>query len=46
MLKWLVTKLFWYYQGKENWEMKMEQPSGIRDLTPEEYQRLKEAGRL
>ena len=46
MIKWLVYKLFWYFQEKENWEMKMNQPSGARDLTPEELQKFKEADKI
>lgn len=46
MIKWLVNKLFWFFQGIENWEMKMNQPSGARDLTPEELQKFKEAGKI
>ena len=46
MIKWLVTKLFWYFQEKENWEVKMSQPPGARDLTPEELSKLKASGKI
>ncbi len=46
MIKWLVTKLFWYFQGKENWEMKMSQPPGARDLMPEELCKFKATGKI
>lgn len=36
----LVEKLFWYYQEKENWEMKMNEPIAIRKLTKEEVQKI------
>lgn len=44
--EWLVAKLFWYFQGKENWEMKMNQPPCARDLTPEELRTFKETGKI
>ena len=40
MIKKLVEKLFWYFQEKENWEMKMNEPIKIRKLTKEEVQKL------
>ena len=46
MIKWLVDKLSLYFQGKENWEMKMSQPPGARDLTPEELSKLKASGKI
>ncbi len=40
MLKKIVEKLFWYYQEKENWKMKMNEPIAIKKLTKEEAKRI------
>ena len=40
MIKKLIEKLFWYYQEKENWKMKMNEPIKIRKLTKEEAQKI------
>jgi hypothetical protein len=36
----LVETLFWRYQEKENWKMKMNEPIAIRKLSPEEVQEI------
>ncbi len=40
MIKKLIEKLFWYYQEKENWNEKMNEPIKIRKLTKEEVQKI------
>lgn len=40
MLRKLIEKLFWYYQEKENWRMKMDEPIAIKKLTREEADRI------
>ncbi len=36
----LMETLFWRYQEKENWKMKMNEPIAIRKLSPEEVQEI------
>lgn len=40
MLRKIIEKLFWYYQEKENWRMKMDEPIAIKKLTKEEADRI------
>jgi hypothetical protein len=40
MIRKLVEKLFWHYQEKDNWEMKMNEPIAIKKLTKEESQKF------
>ena len=45
MLRKIVEKLFWHYQEKENWKMKMDEPIAIKKLTREEAERILEERR-
>ncbi len=36
----LIETLYWHYQEKDNWEMKMNEPIAIRKLSPEEVQEI------
>ena len=36
MIRRIIEKLFWHYQEKDNWEMKMNEPIAIKKLTKEE----------
>ena len=38
MIRKIIEKLFWHYQEKDNWEMKMNEPIAIKKLTKEEAQ--------
>lgn len=40
MIRRLVEKLFWRYQEKDNWQMKMNEPIAIKKLTKEEAHNL------
>ena len=40
MIRKIVEKLFWHYQEKDNWKMKMNEPIAIRKLSPEEVQEI------
>ena len=40
MLRKIIEKLFWHYQEKENWQMKMNEPIAIKKLTKEEADRI------
>lgn len=40
MLRKIIEKLFWRYQEKENWQMKMNEPIKIKKLTKEEADRI------
>lgn len=40
MLRKIIEKLFWHYQEKENWKMKMNEPIAIKKLTREEAQKI------
>ena len=40
MIRKLVEKLFWRYQEKDNWRMKMNEPIAIKKLTKEDAQNL------
>ena len=45
MIRKIVEKLFWYYQEKDNWKMKMNEPIAIVKLTKEEAQEILEKQR-
>ena len=45
MLRKLIEKLFWHYQEKENWQMKMDEPIAIKKLTREEAEKILEERR-
>lgn len=38
MIRKIIEKLFWHYQEKDNWAMKMNEPIAIKKLTKEEAQ--------
>lgn len=40
MLRKIVEKLFWHYQERKNWQMKMNEPIKIKKLTREEADRI------
>lgn len=40
MLRKIVEKLFWHYQEKENWRMKMNEPIKIKKISAEEADRI------
>ena len=40
MLRKIIEKIFWHYQEKENWRMKMNEPIAIKKLTREEAQKI------
>ncbi len=40
MIRKLIEMLFWHYQEKDNWAMKMNEPIAIRKLSPEEAQKI------
>ena len=39
MLRIIVEKLFWHYQERKNWQMKMNEPIKIKKLTKEEAEK-------
>lgn len=39
MLRKIVEKLFWHYQERKNWQMKMNEPIKIKKLTKEEAEK-------
>lgn len=45
MLRKIVEKLFWHYQERKNWQMKMNEPIAIKKLTREEAERILEERR-
>lgn len=45
MLRKLIEKLFWHYQEKDNWRMKMNEPIAIKKLSREEADRILEERR-
>lgn len=38
MIRKIIENLFWHYQEKDNWAMKMNEPIAIKKLTKEEAQ--------
>lgn len=40
MLRKFIEKIFWHYQEKENWRMKMDEPIAIKKLTKEEAEKI------
>lgn len=40
MIRKIVEWLFWRYQEKDNWKMKMNEPIAIQKLTKDEVQKL------
>lgn len=40
MLRKIIEKLFWHYQEKENWKMKMDEPIKIVKISEEEAQEI------
>ena len=40
MIRRIVEMLFWHFQEKDNWKMKMNEPIAIRKLSPEEVQEI------
>lgn len=45
MIRKIIEKLFWYYQEKDNWDMKMNEPVGSRIVSHEEALQLLEERR-
>lgn len=45
MLRKFIEKLFWHYQEKKNWKMKMSEPIAIKKLSREEAERILEERR-
>ena len=46
MIRKIIEKIFWYYQEKNNWKMKMNEPIAIRKLTDEEAQKILQERKL
>lgn len=40
MLRKIIEKLFWYYQEKDNWRMKMNEPIAIKKISAEEAEKI------
>lgn len=40
MLRKIIEKLFWHYQEKENWQMKMNEPIAIKKVSAEDAERI------
>ena len=40
MLRKIIEKIFWHYQEKENWRMKMNEPIKIKKISAEEAERI------
>lgn len=40
MLRKIIEELFWHYQEKENWQMKMNEPIAIKKISREEAERI------
>lgn len=45
MLRKIVEKIYWHYQEKENWKMKMNEPIAIKKVSAEEADRILEERR-
>lgn len=46
MIRKIIEKIFWYYQEKDNWKMKMNEPIAIKKLTDEETQKILQERKL
>ena len=40
MLRKIVEKIFWHYQERKNWQMKMNEPIKIKKLSEDEAQKI------
>ena len=40
MIRKIVEMLYWHYQEKDNWKMKMNEPVAIQKLTKEEAEKF------
>lgn len=40
MLRKIIEKIFWHYQEKENWKMKMDEPIKIKKISAEEAEKI------
>lgn len=40
MLRKIIEKIFWHYQERKNWRMKMDEPIKIKKLTREEAEKI------
>jgi len=40
MIRKIVEMLFWHFQEKDNWRMKMNEPISIRKISKEEAQEI------
>lgn len=40
MLRKIIEKIFWHYQEKENWRMKMNEPIAIKKISAEEAEKI------
>lgn len=45
MLRKIIEKLFWHYQEKKNWKMKMDEPIKIVKISAEEAEKILEERR-
>ncbi len=45
MLRKIIEKIFWHYQEKDNWRMKMNEPIAIKKVSAEEADRILEERR-
>lgn len=45
MLRKIIEKLFWHYQERKNWQMKMDEPIAIKKLSREEAEKILEERR-
>lgn len=40
MLRKIIEKIFWHYQERKNWQMKMNEPIAIKKVSAEEAERI------
>lgn len=45
MLRKLIEKIYWHYQEKDNWRMKMNEPIKIVKISAEEAEKILEERR-
>ena len=45
MLRKIIEKIFWHYQEKKNWRMKMNEPIKIKKISAEEAEKILEERR-